>query len=62
MISMNASDVVTADVVKEIWDICKTKYKNTAILNDIQIQRAHLEEGGETNQFRLPFEKKESVV
>ena len=34
MISMNAGDIVTAEVVVEMWDIYKTKYKNTAMLND----------------------------
>ncbi|CDS37246.1 innexin unc 9 [Echinococcus multilocularis] len=62
MISMNAGDVVTADVVVEMWDIYKTKYKNRAMLNDIArdiaAQRRKLEEGGETTQRRAPYEKK----
>ncbi|KAL5107482.1 Innexin unc-9 [Taenia crassiceps] len=66
MISMNAGDVVTADVVVEMWDIYKTKYKNRAMLNDIArdivAQRRQLEEGGETTQRRAPYEKKASAV
>ena len=34
MISMSAGDIVTAEAVVEMWDIYKTKYKNTAMLND----------------------------
>ena len=34
MISMSAGDIVTAEAVVEMWDIHKTKYKNTAMLND----------------------------
>ncbi|VDK32282.1 unnamed protein product [Taenia asiatica] len=66
MISMNAGDVVTADVVVEMWDIYKTKYKNRAMLNDIArdiaAQRRQLEEGGETTQRRTPYEKKASAL
>ncbi|VDM17402.1 unnamed protein product [Hydatigera taeniaeformis] len=66
MISMNAGDVVTADVVVEMWDIYKTKFKNRAMLNDIArdiaAQRRQLEEGGETTQRRTPYEKKASAL
>ncbi|VDD75053.1 unnamed protein product [Mesocestoides corti] len=60
MISMNAGDVVTSDVVVEMWNIYRTKYKNRTMLNDIArdiIAQRLLESGGETTQRRVPYEK-----
>lgn len=66
MISMNAGDVVTSDVVVELWDIYRTKYKNRNMLHDIAKdilgKRNLLELGGETTQRRSPPIDKTSVV
>lgn len=67
MISMNAGDVVTSDIVVELWNIYRTKYRNRNMLNDIAkdilTKRNLLEGGGETTKRRTPpLEKTSSVV